>query len=67
MTKHSFAYAKEINGHYEIALSAENYAEVDRVYQEVIQKGATPVIEPIIEPWGQKTCYIADPDRGEFD
>lgn len=31
-------------------------------YENAISKGATPVLEPITEPWGQRTCYIADPE-----
>jgi len=55
-------YADGINGHYEIALSVENFAEVDNVYEALKAKGATPVLEPTTEPWGQRTCYIADPE-----
>ena len=25
-------------------------------------KGATAVLDPTTEPWGQRTCYIADPE-----
>ena len=57
-----FGYAQGINGHYEIALSVENYAAVDRAYEEVTKKGAQPVMAPTTEPWGQRTCYIADPE-----
>lgn len=62
MTNKSFTYANLINGHYEIALSVENYAEVDLAFQTVVSKGATPILEPTTEPWGQRTCYIADPE-----
>jgi catechol 2,3-dioxygenase-like lactoylglutathione lyase family enzyme len=62
MINQSLNYANGINGHYEIALSVENYAEVDLTYQAVISKGAAPVLEPTTEPWGQRTCYIADPE-----
>jgi catechol 2,3-dioxygenase-like lactoylglutathione lyase family enzyme len=62
MTNRSFEYTKAVNGHYEIALSIENYAEVDLAFQTVISKGATPILEPTTEPWGQRTCYIADPE-----
>jgi glyoxalase family protein len=27
-----------------------------------VENGATPVPEPETEPWGQRTCYIADPE-----
>ncbi|HPJ02772.1 MAG TPA: VOC family protein, partial [Candidatus Limiplasma sp.] len=57
MTGKAFAYADGINGHYEIALRAENYAAVDAAYAEVVSKGAVPVLQPTTEPWGQRTCY----------
>ncbi|HHX09056.1 MAG TPA: glyoxalase, partial [Chloroflexi bacterium] len=28
----------------------------------VVSKGATPILEPTTEPWGQRTCYVADPE-----
>ena len=62
MTNRKFHYAPEINGHYEIALSVENYTAVDAAFAEVVSKGAVPVMEPTTEPWGQRTCYIADPE-----
>lgn len=62
MTSRAFGYAQGINGHYEIALSVDNYAEVDRTFREVVAKGAAPVMEPATEPWGQRTCYVADPE-----
>ena len=62
MTNRSFGYTDTINGHYEIALSVENYKAVDLKFKEVISKGAIPVLEPTTEPWGQRTCYIADPE-----
>jgi len=62
MTNRSFGYTDTINGHYEIALSVENYDAVDLKFKEVISKGAIPILEPTTEPWGQRTCYIADPE-----
>ena len=62
MTHRRFACAPGINGHYEIALGVENYAAVDRAFAEVTRKGAQPVMEPTTEPWGQRTCYVADPE-----
>lgn len=62
MTGRSFAYAKGIQGHTEIALGVENYAAVDRAYAETTAKGAHGVMAPTTEPWGQRTCYIADPE-----
>ena len=62
MTGKTFDYADRINGHYEIALGVENYAAVDLAFSEVTKMGAIPVMEPTTEPWGQRTCYIADPE-----
>ena len=62
MTGRRFGYTQGVNGHYDIALCVENYAEVDRAYESVLAKGAQPVMPPTTEPWGQRTCYIADPE-----
>ena len=62
MTDSRFNYADKINGHYEMALGVENYAAVDKAFDEVVSKGAVPVMKPTTEPWGQRTCYIADPE-----
>ena len=62
MTKRSFSYAGGISGHHEIALSVENYDAVDDAFQKVVSKGAVPILEPTTEPWGQRTCFVADPE-----
>lgn len=72
MTGRDFSYAPGINGHYEVALGVENYAEVDRAFEAVTRAGARPVMSPTTEPWGQRTCYVADPEGnlveiGSFD
>lgn len=62
MTNRRFSYCSGINGHLEIALSVENYTAVDKVYADVVAAGAVGIMEPTTEPWGQRTCYIADPE-----
>ncbi len=62
MTNHGFNYADGINGHYEIALCVDNYTAVDAAFNEVVSKGAVPVMPPATMEWGQRTCYIADPE-----
>jgi len=62
MVRKNFEYVQKLNGHSEIALGVENYKAVDRTYNEVLEKGALSVLEPTTEPWGQRTCYIADPE-----
>lgn len=62
MINRSFSYCKGVNGHYEIALGVKNYSEVDEVYERIIATGAESILKPTTEPWGQRTCYIADPE-----
>ena len=62
MTNRKYEYIKGYNGHFEIALYVDTFEEVDQKYNEVIDKGAKSILEPITEPWGQRTCYIADPE-----
>ena len=62
MTSRKYEYVKGLNGHFELALYVDTFDEVDAVYRRVIEQGATPVLAPTTEPWGQRTCYIADPE-----
>ena len=62
MTSRKYEYVKGLNGHSEIALYVDTFDEVDAAFRDVVSKGATPVLEPTTEPWGQRTCYIADPE-----
>ena len=62
MTSRKYEYIKGFNGHFEIALYVDTFEEVDIQYNEAIKKGAVSVLEPTDEPWGQRTCYIADPE-----
>lgn len=62
MTKRRYDYIKGLNGHFELALYVDTFDEVDVAFQKAVENGATPVLEPELEPWGQKTCYIADPE-----
>lgn len=60
MTSRKYEYINGFNGHFEIALNVDSFSEVDKTYKQVISKGAVSVLEPTTEPWGQRTCYIAD-------
>lgn len=62
MTSRKYEYVKGLNGHSEIALYVDTFEEVDLEYQKAINNGAVSVLEPTTEPWGQRTCYIADPE-----
>jgi len=62
MTSRKYEYIKGLNGHFEIALYVDTFEEVDKAYEEAVAKGAVSVLAPEDEPWGQRTCYIADPE-----
>lgn len=62
MVKKDFIYPKDFNGTFEIALSVNNYKEVDEIYNDVTIKGANSIMAPKTMPWGQRTCYISDPE-----
>ena len=62
MTSRKYEYIKGLNGHYEIALYVDTFDEVDEAFRRAVEKGAHPVLAPEMEPWGQRTCYIADPE-----
>ncbi|MGN0739725.1 MAG: VOC family protein [Treponema sp.] len=62
MTNRKYEYLNGLNGHFEIALYVDTFEEVDLEFAKAIEKGARPVLEPTTEPWGQRTCYIADPE-----
>lgn len=62
MTSRKYEYTKGFNGHFEIALYVDTFDEVDLEYERAIGKGAHSILEPTTEPWGQRTCYIADPE-----
>lgn len=62
MTSRKYEYIKGLNGHFEIALYVDTFEEVDTAYNDAVKKGAVSVLEPETVPWGQRTCYIADPE-----
>ena len=62
MTSRRYDYIKGLNGHFELALYVDTFDEVDVAFKKAVENGATPVLEPNLEPGGQRTCYIADPE-----
>lgn len=62
MTSRKYQYVKGLNGHSEIALYVDTFEEVDAEYARAVENGAVSVLAPETEPWGQRTCYIADPE-----
>ena len=39
-----------------------HYDAVDKAYRDIVSAGAEGIMEPVTEPWGQRTCYVADPE-----
>ena len=62
LTNKKYEYLKGTNAHSEMALYVDTYEEVDTQYQNALAHGATSLLEPTTEPWGQRTCFIADPE-----
>lgn len=62
MTRQRFTYPSGINGTMEISFDVPSYADVDKEYNHAVSMGAKPIFEPTTEPWGQRTCYVADPE-----
>ena len=62
MTARPYTYPSALNGTMELAFDLPSYADVDREYARITACGAQPVFAPTTEPWGQRTCYVADPD-----
>ena len=62
MTSQKFTYPSGINGTMEISFDVPTFADVDKEYKRAVGMGAKSIMEPTTEPWGQRTCYIADPE-----
>ncbi|MBA9084279.1 putative enzyme related to lactoylglutathione lyase [Fontibacillus solani] len=57
-----FSYTKGINGTMQITFDVEHPSEVDEEFDRLVKAGATPVISPITEVYGLRTCFVADPE-----
>ena len=62
MVSQKFDYPVGMNGTMELAFDVPTFADVDKEYQNALDNGAKSVLPPTNEPWGQRTCYVADPD-----
>ena len=62
MVCRKFQYPEGVNGTVELAFDVPTFADVDKEYQQALTNGAASVLPPTTEPWGQRTCYVADPD-----
>ncbi len=62
LTSQKFQYVEGLNGCHQIAISAGDYVAVDAAYENTIKAGAKPILAPVTREWGQRVCYIADPE-----
>lgn len=62
MVSKSFSYPQGFNGTMELSFDVPTFADVDKEYERAVSLGAKPILVPTTEPWGQRTCYIADPE-----
>lgn len=62
MTNREYGYPKGLNGTVELAFSVSAFNDVDAQYNRAVSLGARSVFPPRTMPWGQRTCYIADPE-----
>lgn len=62
MISQKLSYPQGLNGTMELSFDVPTFADVDKEYERAISIGAKPVFAPTTEPWGQRTCYIADPE-----
>lgn len=62
MTGQEYTYPKGLNGTVELAFHVPTFKDVDAEYNRAVSMGAQSVFTPHTMPWGQRTCYIADPE-----
>ena len=62
MVSQKFQYPQGLNGTIELSFDVPTFADIDKEYQDALNNGAKSVLPPTTEPWGQRTCYVADPD-----
>ena len=62
MTSQQYAYPQGVSGTVEISFDVPTFADVDKEYAHAVSKGAKGIFPPTTEPWGQRTCYVADPE-----
>jgi catechol 2,3-dioxygenase-like lactoylglutathione lyase family enzyme len=62
MVSKTFDYPKGLNGTMEIAFNLNEYDDVDKEYKRLMDLGVIGIFPPTTMPWGQRTCYVADPE-----
>lgn len=62
MTSQEYAYPDGTNCTMELSFDVPTFADVDKEYERAVGMGAKSIFIPTTEPWGQRTCYVADPE-----
>lgn len=62
MTSRQYTYPSGLNGTLELSFDLPHFEDVDKEYERITKAGAASVFPPTDEPWGQRTCYISDPE-----
>jgi lactoylglutathione lyase len=55
-------YPHGLNGTFELAINVGKPENVNRRYEQIIQKGGTAVYPPRDEPWKMRSAMISDPE-----
>ena len=59
--------APAIAGRMGISLRCRDAAEVDAVYDEIVESGYVGGLDPFDAPWGSRHCRVLDPDDNTVD
>ena len=62
MVSKTFVYPDQLNGTLELSFSLPCFEDVDKEFERVVKAGARSVFPPTNTEWGQRTCYVSDPD-----
>lgn len=65
-------YPTGLNGTMVIGFNQKSYDDVDKTYKRLADAGVKIITKPATNQWGQRTCYVADPEGnlleiGSFD
>lgn len=55
-------YPKGLNGTMEVSFNVPTPEDVDKEFDRLVKAGATPVKEPVSQPYGLCESFVADPE-----
>jgi len=62
ITEHNDYKERKSGQGFELAFPVNSAEELDRVFAEIIAKGAAPIKAPSDMPWSHRTAFFADPE-----